>query len=225
MAKHDLDGFVRGVLRELAALLGDGRELAETGSQLLRSAPHATESLSLAPSFRGLPSLLLNPSATLSFPVGDTLLARRPARPGRDPTRLVVLHNWSSIVTSPKRPPFVTLRTRMAWSVAKPQPLLQASVEEPPAACAARLAAPLRQALLPFLAHFGSLADVRRSLEAADGATLELARLSKLVEVDVALDDPAHLRALRAATTAERDRKELDAALAPFAALDPRWAM
>ncbi len=212
-------------MSDLVTRIGGSFELAaDPGVSLRRPQPHAVESFSLNPSYRGLPCLRFNPTAMIAFDVGATLLARRPARPGFDPTRFAVLHNWSSIVTRQPVPSFVPLRTRLAWKLKPPPPFLDCHVVEPPAAAAARPEEPVRRALLPFFARFSSLAAVRDSLDADDGGTLGLARLTQLIEIDIALDDLDHLQRLRRRLTDPRQQDAVAAALRPFAQLDARWA-
>ncbi len=144
-------------------------------------------------------------------------------RAGRDPTKLNVLHNWSSIVTRKPPPSFVALRTRLAWKLRPPPIFFEADVLEPPAAAAERLGSPIRGTLLPFFERLESLEEVRRSLEADDGATMALNRIAQLVQIDVALGDVDHLAGWcrRLADSSQLARAK--AALAPFLELDSKW--
>lgn len=223
-AKYDAQSFLGAVMDELAARLAGGfQRSAEPAAGLERRRRGALESFSLVPNYRGLPRLLLNPTALIAFDVGDTPLAARPARPGGDPTKLNVLHNWSSIVTRKPPPAFVALRTRLRWKLQAPSVFLEADVFEPPAAAAARLESPIRATLLPFFERFHSLEEVRRSLEADDGATLALNRIEQLVQIDVALGDFDHLASWCRRCADPSQRARVATALAPFLESDSRW--
>src|SRR5262245_11840842 len=139
-AKHDFKGFEERVLGRLGERLRlDGAVEREPAPAFVQRDAGRRVLLTLGPNTKGLPRLLLNPAALLEFDVGATLLARRATRPGADPATLPLFVNWSTVVTSRPPPSFVRWRTRVAWKLRAPPPFLDATVDEEPAAAAARL--------------------------------------------------------------------------------------
>lgn len=223
--KYDTRGFLRDVLRILLEDLGDPWQLSEEHEHLERKGSQKTDALSLGPTYRGLPTLMLNPMVAFSFEVRGSLLERRNRElERRDPHLLTFVGTWSSMVTGGDPPPFVGLRARLGWKLRRPPITFPANVSVAPDACVEPLRRALRTVLRPCFDHYPTLRDVRRGLEARECSFLIGSRAALIVAIDAALEEPEHLRAFGTSLEAA-ERSELARAVAPFAALDQRFAI